>query len=60
MSVTAATDAHRFGAWIAGDAVAIAREQLRYGVLALAKRTLGDARYERMRAHALPGGGGRT
>ncbi len=58
MSVTTAIDEHRFAAWIDGDAVAIAREQLRYGALALAKRMLGDARYERMRAHALPGGGG--
>lgn len=57
MSVTAAIDGRRFAAWIAGDVVAIAREQLRYGALALAKRMLGDARYERMRAHALQGGG---
>lgn len=57
LSVTAAIDERRFAAWIAGDAMALAREQFRYGALALAKRVLGDARYERMRAHALPGGG---
>lgn len=58
LSVTAAIDERRFAAWIAGDAMTIAREQARYGALALAKRVLGDARYERMRAQALPGGGG--
>lgn len=57
MSVTAAIDERRFAAWIEGDTTAIARERLRYGALALAKRVLGDARYERMRAHALPGEG---
>jgi len=57
LSVTSAIDGRRFSAWIAGDPMAIAREQARYGALSLAKRLLGDARYERMRAYALPGGG---
>lgn len=58
LSVTTAIDERRFAAWISGDAKAIAREQTRYAALALAKRVLGDARYERLRAQALPGGGG--
>ena len=58
LSVTTVIDERRFAAWVTGDAMTIAREQVRYGALALAKRLLGDARYERMRAQALPGGGG--
>lgn len=58
MPVTSSLDERRFGAWIAGNPLAIAREQLRYGTLSLAKRLLGDSRYERVRMHALDGRGG--
>lgn len=55
LSVTAALDARRFRAWIAGSGTAILRERLRYGTLSLAKGLLGDARYERARTLALAG-----
>lgn len=55
LSVTAALDADRFRAWIAGSTAAILRERLRYGTLSLAKSLLGDARYERARTVALVG-----
>lgn len=55
LSVTASLDESRFEAWISGEAAAIARLQLRYVALSLAKRLLGDSRYEQMRMHALPG-----
>lgn len=58
MAITTALDEHRFEAWIAGDILAISREQVRYGTLSLAKRLLGDSRYERVRTHALDGHGG--
>lgn len=55
LSVTAALDARRFRAWIAGSGAAILRERLRYGTLSMAKGLLGDARYERARTLALAG-----
>lgn len=53
MAVTAATSEAVMQGWIAGDSAAVLRERLRYAGLALAKRLLGDARYERARARAL-------
>lgn len=55
LAITAALDERRFGAWIAGNTVAISRERIRYGTLSMAKRLLGDSRYERVRTHALVG-----
>lgn len=57
MAITSALDERRFGAWIAGSLLAISREQVRYGTLSMAKRLLGDSRYERVRMHALDGRG---
>lgn len=53
MAVTAATGDAELQSWIAGDSTTVVRERLRYAGLALAKRLLGDARYERARARAL-------
>lgn len=53
MAVTAATGEAAFQRWLAADTRAILREGARYGGLALAKRLLGDDRYERMRHRAL-------
>jgi len=53
MAMTAATEHLTFQRWIRRDHVAIGHEQLRYRGLALAKRMLGDAGYERLRAVAL-------
>jgi peptidoglycan/xylan/chitin deacetylase (PgdA/CDA1 family) len=58
MAMTAAIDGKTFLRWIGRDRVAIGREQLRYSGLALAKRLLGDHRYERVRARALGATGG--
>jgi len=44
-----------FRRWIAGDFRAITTARLRYGLLAIAKRTMGDERYERLRMNALSG-----
>ncbi|HEY6939991.1 polysaccharide deacetylase family protein [Dokdonella sp.] len=54
MSVTAALDVATLEAWFEGRG--IARARLRYGVLGLAKRTLGDRRYERLRERLLGAG----
>ncbi len=51
MSVTAALDLATLEGWLAGHG--IARARLRYGVLGVAKRALGDRRYERWRARLL-------
>jgi peptidoglycan/xylan/chitin deacetylase (PgdA/CDA1 family) len=53
MAMTRATGERTFERWIALDSIAIGRERLRYGVLAAAKRALGDDGYERVRARAL-------
>ncbi|RZA20391.1 MAG: polysaccharide deacetylase family protein [Lysobacteraceae bacterium] len=53
MAVTAGLPARRFEDWITARPAAIAGARLRYGVLQLAKRMIGDARYERLRADAL-------
>lgn len=53
MAVTAGLGDTTLRAWIGAGDRGILRERLRYGVLAWAKRTLGDERYERMRARAL-------
>lgn len=53
MAMTAATGEETFRRWIACDRLAIGRERLRYQGLAMAKRLLGDAGYERLRARAL-------
>jgi peptidoglycan/xylan/chitin deacetylase (PgdA/CDA1 family) len=55
MSVTAALDVATLEGWIGGHG--IARARLRYAVLGLAKRALGDRRYERLRARLLPHAG---
>lgn len=52
MAVTSAVDEGTFDRWILPHRPSIAREWLRYGSLALAKRVLGDRRYERARARA--------
>jgi peptidoglycan/xylan/chitin deacetylase (PgdA/CDA1 family) len=53
MAMTTAIDEVTFDRWINRDRIAIGREQLRYTGLAMAKRLLGDHRYERARARAL-------
>lgn len=53
MAMTAGISDDTFARWIARNAIAIGRERLRYGVLAAAKRVLGDDGYERVRARAL-------
>lgn len=58
MSVTSALDEAHVLRWFDGDTGAMARECLRYGALAAAKRLLGNARYERIRGRALSGRGG--
>ena len=58
LAVTAALEPARFNAWITGRGGAIRREQLRYGTLAMAKRFLGNSRYERARSLILAGRGG--
>lgn len=54
MAVTAGMSARKFEGWITARPPAIAGARLRYGLLQLAKRTIGDARYERLRTSALP------
>lgn len=51
MAVTAALDEATIAGWIAGRG--IARARARYTVLGLAKRALGDRRYERVRERLL-------
>ncbi len=58
LAVTTALEERRFMAWIASNPLAILRERIRYDTLSLAKRLLGDSRYERVRMHALDGRGG--
>lgn len=53
MAMTATIGDPTFQRWIARDVVAIRRERVRYASLALAKKLLGDDRYERVRAGAL-------
>lgn len=53
MAMTAATGHLTFQRWIRRDQVAIGHERVRYRGLSLAKRMLGDAGYERLRAVAL-------
>lgn len=58
MSVTAQTELATLQQWLRRSPTAIGRERVRYGMLALAKRVMGNARYERIRSRALAGGGG--
>jgi peptidoglycan/xylan/chitin deacetylase (PgdA/CDA1 family) len=51
MAVTAATTARHVEGWLVGRG--IVRARARYGTLALAKRVLGDGRYERLRGRLL-------
>ncbi|WP_162456527.1 polysaccharide deacetylase family protein [Pseudoxanthomonas kalamensis] len=53
MAVTRAIDETVFARWIEGNRSSILRERLRYQGLSLAKRMLGDAGYERVRARTL-------
>ena len=57
MSVTAKTNLATLQKWLQQDRAAILRERARYGVLKFAKRAVGNARYERLRAMALRGSG---
>ena len=57
MAVTAATTDERLRRWLKHDRGAILRDRARYATLASAKRLLGDARYERLRARALADAG---
>lgn len=56
MSVTAATTTPTLQRWVSAGPMSLIREHMRYSVLSSAKQLLGDHRYERMRASALPGG----
>lgn len=58
MAVTAAHRGAAFERLAAPDRGRLALARLRYGVLAAAKRALGDGRYERVRANLLGQGGG--
>lgn len=51
MAVTAALDLSTLSGWLGGHGMA--RAQLRYSMLGMAKRTLGDRGYERLRARLL-------
>ena len=53
LAITATLGEQVFRRWITGNARAIAAARLRYGILAIAKRTMGDARYERLRVSAI-------
>lgn len=53
LAVTSELTAAEFNGWIAGYPGPIWRKTLRYSALALAKRLLGDRRYERARERAL-------
>jgi peptidoglycan/xylan/chitin deacetylase (PgdA/CDA1 family) len=53
MSVTATTTEADLEKWIDGSQRTFLRERIRYGSLAMAKRLLGDSRYERARARAM-------
>lgn len=53
MAVTAATTDVNLEKWIDGSQHIFLRERIRYGSLAMAKRLLGDTRYERARARAM-------
>lgn len=55
LAITATLDDLAFRRWITGNLRAIATARLRYGILAIAKRTMGDERYERLRVNALSG-----
>lgn len=57
LAVTTDISEREFRHWIAAHRATIARRAIRYNLLALAKRLLGDARYERARAYAVDGGG---
>ena len=57
LAVTAGMDQQEFAKWIAGHPGPILRRKLRYTTLAFAKRLLGDAFYEQVRARALDGNG---
>jgi peptidoglycan/xylan/chitin deacetylase (PgdA/CDA1 family) len=56
MAVTASTSVQRIAGWLEGRG--LARAQARYRTLALAKRMLGDGRYERLRGRLLGQAGG--
>lgn len=53
LAITASLGEPAFRRWIAADFRAITTATLRYGVLALAKRTMGEERYARLRHSAL-------
>lgn len=53
MAVLAGTQAQSMRAWIEQDRMALLKGQLRHGMLTTAKRLLGNARYERLRARLL-------
>jgi len=54
LAVTARCDSATVSRWLSGKRSALLRLQLRYHALAAAKRTLGNALYERTRARLLP------
>jgi len=53
MAVTAGLPARRFEGWVTARPASIVAARLRYDVLHCAKRMIGDARYERLRAEVL-------
>lgn len=53
MAVTSGLSARTFEEWVTAQPVAIAVACFRYGALGLAKRVVGDARYERIRKDAM-------
>ncbi len=57
VALTAAHDAGTVLGWARSGSASLRRQQLRYQLLALAKRSLGDRRYERLRGRLLGGSG---
>lgn len=53
MAITTRLGANEFDRWLVGHAVSIWRRRLAYSGLAVAKRLLGDARYEKARSRVL-------
>ena len=60
VAITADVAERQFQDWVAGRSGSMLRPAARYGALALAKRLLGDAAYERARDRALASRGSRA
>lgn len=60
MAITSQCDAATLASWVDRRNAAVVRLQVRYHALAVAKRVLGNALYERARARMLPGPGARA